>query len=336
MGTSYSYVCTDDSPLSSMIYEPIIENLHGYIGGKISPHVITLVGFVCVTSTSIIELSSKFRSGKYLVPLFLILYQVCDSLDGKQARKLNQSSAFGECLDHGSDTLGSISLLFIILNILKLSFVGKIRFVPIFWSCFFLAHLEGSMNNGFIFECVSAPTDGIFVIITYYFYVLWFGSDLHMNTGILGTIFRLSCQLVYISIGILTLKKLFFVIRNRNRLTLSSLMLIQSVVISLFQLMGSAHMAREHNCTDEFLLIFSLQMARFSLLLSWMKFIKLKASYTHLWIWYSFCEPISNVVFLKNFSLRTEDTCNVVPYIVHNSILLLVLFGRILHSVRKE
>ncbi len=92
----------------------------------LAPNVITLIGLGCVTcGTALILVHSptleaaltsrpSMSSGDgAIIPsyvyfantLTVLLYQTCDAVDGKQARRTGTSSPLGQLVDHGCDTL---------------------------------------------------------------------------------------------------------------------------------------------------------------------------------------------------------------------------------------
>mmetsp|Transcript_1590 Transcript_1590/g.1551 ORF Transcript_1590/g.1551 Transcript_1590/m.1551 type:complete len:306 (-) Transcript_1590:40-957(-) len=71
------------------------------------------------------------------------MYQTLDACDGKQARKINQSSPLGMLLDHGCDSLSSTILLLDILQGLSLGITTEsITFYCLVLICFYLATWE--------------------------------------------------------------------------------------------------------------------------------------------------------------------------------------------------
>ena len=85
----------------------------------VSPNLMTFIAFAfVVTAHAILYFDSdKFEYPSYsryaliLFALFIFFYHIIDSSDGKQARKLKNSTALGMILDHGLDSI-SITLIF--------------------------------------------------------------------------------------------------------------------------------------------------------------------------------------------------------------------------------
>ncbi|EQC26541.1 hypothetical protein SDRG_15633 [Saprolegnia diclina VS20] len=81
----------------------------------VAPNVITLVGTAITVSTSLVFFQSVPTMTEtapphlYLVcAIGLFLYQTCDAIDGKQARRTGSSSPLGQLLDHGGDAICNV------------------------------------------------------------------------------------------------------------------------------------------------------------------------------------------------------------------------------------
>ena len=104
-------MCIRDS-----IWSPIAELMLKVTPKNIAPNTITVVGFLLHTiATIIICLQGPMASDASKWSLFLysfcvFWYQMLDNVDGKQARKLQNSTPLGMIMDHGCDALGVICL----------------------------------------------------------------------------------------------------------------------------------------------------------------------------------------------------------------------------------
>ncbi len=93
---------------------------------SLAPNVITLIGLACIVcgtaltlvyspslEASLLSYSSTSSGDATVIPpyvffincLAVFLYQTCDAVDGKQARRTGTSSPVGQLIDHGCDTL---------------------------------------------------------------------------------------------------------------------------------------------------------------------------------------------------------------------------------------
>ena len=81
-----------------------------------APNTITVFGFLLhVIATIILCLEVPFSEPSSPWKLFfygfsVLTYQMLDNLDGKQARKLGNSTPLGMIMDHGCDALGVVFL----------------------------------------------------------------------------------------------------------------------------------------------------------------------------------------------------------------------------------
>eukprot|EP01090_Pellita_catalonica_P019291 TRINITY_DN6498_c0_g1_i2.p1 TRINITY_DN6498_c0_g1~~TRINITY_DN6498_c0_g1_i2.p1 ORF type:complete len:325 (+),score=16.71 TRINITY_DN6498_c0_g1_i2:58-1032(+) len=136
----YQYVGTDKSLLAYYVGQPWWRFCVEYLPLWMAPNLVTMIGFMfnisafllqayyCPTITADNMPSWAF----YIVALFQFIYQTMDAIDGKQARRTDQSSPLGELCDHGCDAL-SISLQTIQL-------ACTLNFKPgwiVFWICYF-------------------------------------------------------------------------------------------------------------------------------------------------------------------------------------------------------
>ncbi|KDO31047.1 hypothetical protein SPRG_19575 [Saprolegnia parasitica CBS 223.65] len=81
----------------------------------LAPNVITLVGTAITVSTSLAffqSVPSMTETAPFhmylLCAIGLFLYQTCDAVDGKQARRTGSSSPLGQLLDHGGDAICNV------------------------------------------------------------------------------------------------------------------------------------------------------------------------------------------------------------------------------------
>ena len=80
-----------------------------------APYSLTLGGLFFMVVPAIItiiscqDLSSPAPQWVYLLnAIGIFIYQTCDALDGKQARRTGSQSSFGELFDHGCDAISTI------------------------------------------------------------------------------------------------------------------------------------------------------------------------------------------------------------------------------------
>lgn len=87
----------------------------------LAPNLITVIGLVCMLGSYLIMLPFDHTFTRP-IPAYILfisaflqfMYQTLDACDGKQARKIKQSSPLGMLLDHGCDSMSS---MLIVLNI---------------------------------------------------------------------------------------------------------------------------------------------------------------------------------------------------------------------------
>ncbi|KAF1740955.1 hypothetical protein MXB_279 [Myxobolus squamalis] len=101
-------------PLLSGWWEFVIK----YTPRTISPNALTSIGLLCVVSSTFLLSYFSPKMDKPIpswvniyAALCLFIYQTLDAIDGKQARRLNCSSALGEFFDHGCDAMTTFLIL---------------------------------------------------------------------------------------------------------------------------------------------------------------------------------------------------------------------------------
>ena len=97
-----------DNFILDYICEPISAKLRRW---QTNPNSITLIGFLF----SMLGCWFLYNHKIYYFIVFHILAYICDCLDGYMARKYNETSKFGDLLDHTTDIIQNIVLLYIII-----------------------------------------------------------------------------------------------------------------------------------------------------------------------------------------------------------------------------
>ena len=107
----YKYSCVDDSYMSKYVLQPYWRFCLNFVPLSIAPNLVTLIGFFALIVNAITayiyfpNLQGTAPSWVYLSFAFGIQwYSLMDNLDGKQARRTQNSSPLGELFDHGSIT----------------------------------------------------------------------------------------------------------------------------------------------------------------------------------------------------------------------------------------
>ena len=106
---NYRYVGLDDSIICN-VYYAICYRILEYIPKWLSPNIITLCGLAAVmASTMLLFMFSwllSFGALAGISALCLLTYQLCDTLDGRQAKRLNMyHNATTELFDHCCDSI---------------------------------------------------------------------------------------------------------------------------------------------------------------------------------------------------------------------------------------
>lgn len=98
------------------VWSPIAELMLKFTPSNMAPNTLTVFGFLLHTvATIVLCLQAPFGQpaatwSLWLYGFCVFWYQMLDNLDGKQARKLQNSTPLGMIMDHGCDALGVICL----------------------------------------------------------------------------------------------------------------------------------------------------------------------------------------------------------------------------------
>lgn len=161
---SYSY---------NYLWSPIAEQVLKITPPTWAPNTLTVVGLLIHTITTIILImQGPFGSNApswslWLHGVGLFLYQTLDNVDGKQARKLHNSTPLGMIMDHGCDALGLVCLTAGMARIICLDNFDLILWVFTFgvtFGFYISAWCQYFSNGLMILGKVNAVDDGIPVI----------------------------------------------------------------------------------------------------------------------------------------------------------------------------
>jgi len=118
----FKYKGGDLSISYKYVWSPLAEFILQFIPATWAPNTITVVGLLFhVVGTLILASFTPFGSpaprwALFLYGLTVFIYQTLDNVDGKQARKLHNSTPLGMIMDHGCDALG---LLFLSIGVAR-------------------------------------------------------------------------------------------------------------------------------------------------------------------------------------------------------------------------
>lgn len=113
---AFKYKGKDLSITYEYLWSPLADKMLELTPPNIAPNTITLVGFLFnIIGTLVLIMQLPYGSDAPKWSLFfygisVFIYQMLDNLDGKQARKLQNSTPLGMIMDHGCDALGVIAL----------------------------------------------------------------------------------------------------------------------------------------------------------------------------------------------------------------------------------
>jgi phosphatidylglycerophosphate synthase len=138
----------------------------------LAPNTITIIGFLThviatITLVCFLPFSSPAPDwALFLYGFAVFAYQMLDNLDGKQARKIGNSTPLGMIMDHGCDALGVIFLTAGVARTICLDnhYIIVWAYFSLVFSFYFSAWCQNHSKGVFILGYVNGVDDGIAVI----------------------------------------------------------------------------------------------------------------------------------------------------------------------------
>lgn len=192
---NYHYVSIDDSILAPY-YKKICNYIINIVPLNISPNVITLFGLFGIFMSTLITIFFKNYFGIFftslICSLLLFFYQIMDTLDGMQGKRVNMYyNPTTELFDHGCDSITTCCVLYNLLslsNSLNNHFIISLLFATCILFNFYLPTWQHSNTKTMHFRSgIFNPTESIFVIKLVYIFIGLFPS-IFENTIIMSLI----------------------------------------------------------------------------------------------------------------------------------------------------
>lgn len=151
----------NDRSLTTYLFDPFYNYIVTKLPKNVAPNILTIAGFICT-------MYSYYLSSRYFdiypqtcclaIALLTFLYMSFDAIDGKQARRIKNSTPVGELLDHIFDNIG---VIFMIINLCKIFGIDdelvKWNLVGFTQIVFLLSHIDGFDKNVVDFGLLSGP-----------------------------------------------------------------------------------------------------------------------------------------------------------------------------------
>lgn len=165
--SQWNYSVIDES-ISTKILTPFWDYCLNWTSPNLAPNVITLMGLFC-TIYSYYIVNNFYSSYPVLISYFsvflIFMYQTLDALDGKHARKIQNSSPVGELLDHACD---NISIVFLLLTLFHCYGIDEpnIKNCLVFTSqlIFLIEHCNAFNKNTVYFGKYTGPGEMLFLL----------------------------------------------------------------------------------------------------------------------------------------------------------------------------
>ena len=171
----FKYSGTDNSILYKNLYSPLCNYLiENWTPKTLAPNLITITGFIINTLPIHIYLLIVYgMSVESVLPVWinflcgftLLLYLILDNMDGKQARKIGNSTSLGLFFDHGCDAFSVPLLGIVFLHIF--GFTGSYFFfiIVLLCFCFYLKTYETFVFKHLDLGLINPVTEGITCLV---------------------------------------------------------------------------------------------------------------------------------------------------------------------------
>jgi len=214
-GFEYKYSGLDNSLLVKFILKRFWEWLVLFFPMWFAPNLITFIGFLCLFSNFILSLyfcpticgCAIFPSwAYYLFALNIFIYQTMDNLDGKQARRTDNSSALGELFDHGCDSLFLFFTMMPVGNMMNLDPLGVYVIMVIGSAVFYCAHWEEYFSKKLVLGYFANPTEIQWFFIIIFIFTTFTGNEWWIEIEEFnGFLFKRNNWTIILFTGVITL-----------------------------------------------------------------------------------------------------------------------------------
>lgn len=159
----------EDNSITTKLLSPLFDYVVNWISPNVAPNIITLMGLLCVIYAWYI-ITYFNMSTPYLAPIcasvLIFIYQILYAVDGKHARRIDNSSPVGELFEHMCDNISVVFIGLLLLNAYNIENT-KTQFYIIYSTqfTFLIEHCKALLSKKVIFDKYSGPGEALFAII---------------------------------------------------------------------------------------------------------------------------------------------------------------------------
>jgi phosphatidylglycerophosphate synthase len=139
-----------DNSISTKILTPFWDRVLENVPVSVAPNLLTLLGLICVIIAFYLCMNWMWifpRLISLMVCLLLFAYQTLDAIDGKQARRIKNSSPIGELFDHVCDNISNVLIIYVICQLFNIQQYMVISlFIQAGQWAFINCHLDALVN----------------------------------------------------------------------------------------------------------------------------------------------------------------------------------------------
>ncbi|CEO94583.1 CDP-alcohol phosphatidyltransferase [Plasmodiophora brassicae] len=169
---SYKYSGEDRSYLFKLVLNPTAAALVEFVPRCVAPNLITVTGLALIaaaaTLTTVLspDLTATLpASAHFICAVSILMYQTLDNMDGKQARRTGNSTAYGLLMDHGVDAMAVTVVSIMMGSILQLGGTWRLFAIwAIAMTPFTMATWEEYYTGSLVLAELNGPSDGQFIL----------------------------------------------------------------------------------------------------------------------------------------------------------------------------
>lgn len=159
----------EDNSITTEYLNPFYNYLSSWMPNNIAPNVISLTGLLCTLYAFYLSYNYFTVWPKLISLTFALLtftYMCLDAVDGKQARKINNSTPLGELFDHSCDNIGVVFMMLNMCYILGITdMITQWYIIQISQFVFLSSHIEAFRDKIVKFGRYSGPGEVICAFI---------------------------------------------------------------------------------------------------------------------------------------------------------------------------
>ena len=193
---AYKYEGEDKSLIFKYFWVPLCKYLVEKLPRSLAPNAITLIGLIPIIVSYIlfaIYMPFMYDQGKQQdTPTWVFIfsaaaiffYQLCDNIDGMQARRTGNGTPLGLLFDHGLDNINTVFGGISIASCIQLGLTPWKSLACVITGVivFFVNTFEEFVTGRLVLPVINGPNEGLFVVVCSYLLTAVYGTSWWLET----------------------------------------------------------------------------------------------------------------------------------------------------------